>query len=39
MKSSEIFVSVYVNQELWKLVGCRQSYCNNKKVYFLDHCV
>jgi len=28
---------VFLRQNLWELVGSRQSYCNNNQAYFLGH--
>ena len=28
------FLTLYRSPELWKLVDSRESYCNNKQVYF-----
>jgi len=35
--SSCKFPIVYMRRKLWKLVGSKQSNCNNKGCHFLDH--
>jgi len=36
ISSSGKFRTVYACQKLWKSVGSRQSYCNNKQAYFFS---